>query len=138
MRGCRFAPCEPGLESSFLLRRNKKYPCGSFFTSWRKREDSNLRDIAAHTISSRAPSTTRPRFHFSFYHTLQLKINFSQQKTPPQGRVFSNNFKYGTPDRIRTYDLLLRKQTLYPAELRVQMWILFKSEDSNNIHLEIK
>ena len=22
------------------------------------------------------------------------------------------------PDRIRTYDLLLRKQTLYPAELR--------------------
>ena len=32
-------------------------------TSWRKREDSNLRDISAHTISSRAPSTTRPRFH---------------------------------------------------------------------------
>ena len=30
MKGCRFAPCEPGLESSFLLRRNKKYPCGSF------------------------------------------------------------------------------------------------------------
>ena len=30
MRGCRFAPCEPGLESSFLLRRNKKYPFGSF------------------------------------------------------------------------------------------------------------
>ena len=118
--------------------RNKNNPHGSFFTSWRKREDSNLRDIAAHTISSRAPSTTRPRFHFSFYHTLQLKINPSQQKTPPQGRVFSNNFKYGTPDRIRTYDLLLRKQTLYPAELRVQMWILFKSEDSNNIHLEIK
>ena len=28
-------------------------------------------------------------------------------------------FFYGTPDRIRTYDLLLRKQTLYPAELRV-------------------
>ena len=24
----------------------------------------------------------------------------------------------GMPDRIRTYDLLLRKQTLYPAELR--------------------
>ena len=24
----------------------------------------------------------------------------------------------GTPDRIRTYDLLLRRQTLYPAELR--------------------
>ena len=25
---------------------------------------------------------------------------------------------FGMPDRIRTYDLLLRKQTLYPAELR--------------------
>ena len=35
----------------------------SKYQSWRKREDSNLRDIAAHTISSRAPSTTRPRFH---------------------------------------------------------------------------
>ena len=26
---------------------------------------------------------------------------------------------FGTPDTIRTYDLLYRKQTLYPAELRV-------------------
>ena len=26
----------------------------------------------------------------------------------------------GAPDRIRTYDLRLRKPTLYPAELRVQ------------------
>jgi hypothetical protein len=25
----------------------------------------------------------------------------------------------GVPDRIRTYDLWLRKPTLYPAELRV-------------------
>ena len=44
----------------------------------------------------------------------------------------------GTPDRIRTYDLLLRKQTLYPAELRVQMWISSKSKDSDDTHLEIK
>ncbi len=36
---------------------------------WRKRRDSNPRDISAHTISSRAPSTTRPRFHVLFYHT---------------------------------------------------------------------
>ena len=28
--------------------------------------------------------------------------------------------KIGTPDEIRTHDLLLRRQTLYPAELRVQ------------------
>ncbi len=27
----------------------------------------------------------------------------------------------GTPDRIRTYGLRLRKPTLYPAELRVHM-----------------
>lgn len=40
----------------------------NFISSWRKREDSNLRDIAAHTISSRAPSTTRPRFHLLSYH----------------------------------------------------------------------
>ena len=40
-------------------------------------------------------------------------------------------FYLGTPDRIRTYDLLLRKQTLYPAELRVHMWM------QNYIHLEI-
>ena len=30
-----------------------------------------------------------------------------------------NSFRYGVPDRIRTYDLRLRKPTLYPAELRV-------------------
>ena len=42
---------------------------------------------------------------------------------------------YGMPDRIRTYDLLLRKQTLYPAELRAHMvWMLYKYD----IHLEIK
>ncbi len=28
-------------------------------------------------------------------------------------------FFSGAPDRIRTYDLSLRKRTLYPAELRV-------------------
>ena len=39
---------------------------------------------------------------------------------------------FGMPGRIRTCDLLLRKQTLYPAELQAQMWMLL------NIHLEIK
>lgn len=29
------------------------------------------------------------------------------------------SYKFGTPDRIRTYGLRLRKPTLYPAELRV-------------------
>ena len=48
----------------------KKEPGNGFFliSTWRKRRDSNPRDISAHTISSRAPSTTRPRFHFLFYH----------------------------------------------------------------------
>ena len=39
--------------------------------------------------------------------------------------------KFGTPEWIRTTDLLLRRQTLYPAELRARMqtkallnWIL--------------
>ena len=34
-------------------------------------------------------------------------------------------FHFGMPDRIRTYDLLLRKQTLYPAELRVLIILIF-------------
>ena len=36
-------------------------------------------------------------------------------------RVKNSSFFYGTPDRIRTYGLRLRKPTLYPAELRVQI-----------------
>ena len=35
--------------------------------------------------------------------------------------VYSLNNSIGTPGRIRTCDLWLRKPTLYPAELRVQM-----------------
>ena len=30
------------------------------------------------------------------------------------------SMKFGMPDRIRTYDLQLRKLTLYPAELRAR------------------
>ena len=30
--------------------------------------------------------------------------------------------KNGAPGGIRTHDLLLRRQTLYPAELRVHTW----------------
>ena len=35
--------------------------------------------------------------------------------------TFSHN--HGMPDWIRTNDLLLRKQTLYPTELRARVWI---------------
>ncbi len=31
---------------------------------------------------------------------------------------------FGAPERIRTHDLLIRSQTLYPAELRVRMCIV--------------
>ena len=37
--------------------------------------------------------------------------------------------KYGMPDTIRTYDLQLRKLTLYPTELRAHMWIISTSYD---------
>lgn len=33
--------------------------------------------------------------------------------------IFNSN--YGMPDTIRTYDLQLRKLTLYPSELRAHM-----------------
>jgi hypothetical protein len=33
----------------------------------------------------------------------------------------TRGFYFGVPDRIRTYDLRLRKPTLYPAELRVHV-----------------
>ena len=36
-------------------------------------------------------------------------------------------FLNGTPGRIRTYDLWLRKPTLYPAELRVRVVTVDKS-----------
>ena len=35
----------------------------------------------------------------------------------PDSLYFTSK-KFGTPERIRTSDLLLRRQTLYPAELR--------------------
>ena len=42
---------------------------------------------------------------------------------------------YGTPDRIWTYDLLLRKQTLYPAELRAHTVWNYSSSSYNGIVL---
>jgi hypothetical protein len=48
------------------------------------------------------------------------------------------DFFIGTPDTIRTYDLLYRKQTLYPAELRVLSnetnLRFFSSRRQNGIH----
>ena len=47
--------------------------------------------------------------------------------------------KYGMPDTIRTYDLQLRKLTLYPSELRAHVGVFVKIIIylHYNIHLEI-
>lgn len=41
---------------------------------------------------------------------------------------------FGTPGAIRTHDLRLRKPTLYPAELRVQIIVIrvHSDGDTNN------
>ncbi|MDB5186476.1 MAG: hypothetical protein JWL85_999 [Candidatus Saccharibacteria bacterium] len=40
----------------------------------------------------------------------------------------------GTPGRIRTYDLWLRKPTLYPAELRVHIGTYCKVQNSDEFY----
>ena len=35
-------------------------------------------------------------------------------------KILPDQIDSGTPERIRTSDLLLRRQTLYPAELRAR------------------
>ena len=47
-----------GLEPSFLLRRNKKHPCGSFFHTYCKREDVGMSLRSMRTLGS------NPRFFF--------------------------------------------------------------------------
>ena len=48
-----------------------------------------------------------------YKHTI---INESDYDLPIMFK--SSTYSFGDPDRIRTYDLLLRRQLLYPAELR--------------------
>ena len=68
--------------------------------------------------------------HYYLIHFFDLKSLFI--KTLPRQNISHKKnqlrkgtdfliISFGTPDRIRTYDLLLRKQTLYPAELRVHV-----------------
>ena len=66
--------------------------------------------------------------HYSILFLLKKLIhnNFTASKFFTQNNQFRKGtdcliISFGTPDRIRTYDLLLRKQTLYPAELRVHV-----------------
>ena len=46
------------------------------------------------------------------------------ERAPKNAHLGDFSTKFGMPDRIRTYDLLLRKQTLYPAELRAHIQYL--------------
>jgi hypothetical protein len=50
---------------------------------------------------------------------------------PHSGVMRSFFTGYGVPDRIRTYDLRLRKPTLYPAELRVHVNLIIEHNRGN-------
>ncbi len=45
-----------------------------------------------------------------------------RDEEPRCARCEPTNVIFGTLDTIRTCDLLVRSQTLYPAELRVLVW----------------
>ncbi len=52
------------------------------------------------------------------------------KKKVPQMR----DFFLGTPGKIRTYDLWLRKPTLYPAELQVHVAAYFSRSLNQKVH----
>ena len=57
----------------------------------------------------------------------KIRKNVDNTKKNPQRREARQGF-YGAPNRIRTCGLLIRSQTLYPAELWVQSsFFLFRS-----------
>jgi hypothetical protein len=41
---------------------------------------------------------------------------------------------YGAPGEIRTHDLLLRRQTLYPAELRAHVSTFYRKRPTRCLH----
>jgi site-specific DNA recombinase len=51
--------------------------------------------------------------------------------------VKDDQVQNGTPDRIRTYDLWLRKPTLYPAELRVHNELFFNNRGDYSIFARV-
>ena len=52
---------------------------------------------------------------WSFSLSVTIMVTIAKEKAG-----HTTDFFFGTPGKIRTYDLLYRKQTLYPAELRVR------------------
>ena len=56
--------------------------------------------------------------------TEEFLTKFKDQMLPKKKDEINSSSFFGTPGRIRTYDLRLRKPTLYPAELQVHMILL--------------
>ena len=85
--------------------------------------------LAKITLNYNRLRTNKKFHHYYSIHFLLKKLihkNFTASKYFTQKNQLRKGtdfliISFGTPDRIRTYDLLLRKQTLYPAELRVHV-----------------
>ena len=71
-------------------------------------------DMASRTLKIRAKKMVHPTGIFRIEDAEPCRMTW-RNGTKNQGK------KNGAPDRIRTYDLLLRRQSLYPAELRVHI-----------------
>ena len=55
---------------------------------------------------------------------LLLRATIGRATATKNAQMGDFDSNYGMPDTIRTYDLQLRKLTLYPTELRAHMWIV--------------
>jgi hypothetical protein len=59
----------------------------------------------------------------AFYTEMEMlnnSLSIQEFQTKAQGRTVVIGIGYGAPGVIRTPDLLVRSQTLYPTELRAQ------------------
>ena len=52
-----------------------------------------------------------------------VNIRYTNIMRKPLQTVCLQGFSFGEPGGIRTHDLLIRSQTLYPAELRARVLI---------------
>ena len=86
---------------------------------------SGARSLSIDLRADETPATGGRRLFAPLPYRLWLRILTDLQptkKAPTRGA-----FSVGEPGGIRTHDLLIRSQTLYPAELRAHM--LFDSSD---------
>jgi hypothetical protein len=81
----------------------------------------NLKFGVADSLLTTSKTNSNPMVVKKEYGNTLLHICYIFQKMNFQKREDRlQPFKNGAPDRIRTYDLCLRRATLYPAELRVR------------------